>query len=96
MAAKAKRVEVSAEDRAALERIVRSRKAEQRMVERARIVLEAGEGHPAAEIARRVGCSPGTARKWRGRYERDGLAGLVDAPRPGLPSGRGHCADSPA
>ena len=85
MAAPAKRIEISAEDRAALERIVRSRKAERRMVERARIVLEAGEGRSAAEIARRVGCSLATAKKWRARYERAGLAGLSDAPRPGRP-----------
>ena len=85
MAAPAKRIEISAEDRAALERIVRSRKAERRMVERARIVLEAGEGRSAAEIARRAGCSLATAKKWRARYERAGLAGLSDAPRPGRP-----------
>ena len=85
MAAAAKRVGISMEDRAALERIVRSRKAEWRMVERARIVLEAGEGHPAGAIARRVGCSLQTAKKWRARYERDGLEGLKDAPRAGRP-----------
>ena len=85
MAAKAKRIVVSAEDRAALERIVRSRTAERRMVERARIVLEAAEGRPAEQIARTVGCSLTTARKWRSRYEREGMAGLSDAPRPGRP-----------
>ena len=85
MAAKAKRVEISGEDRARLERLVRSRMAERRTVERARIVLEAGEGRPAAEIARRVGCSLPTAKKWRARYEREGLDGLKDAPRPGRP-----------
>jgi transposase len=83
MAATAKRIEIGVEDRAALERIVRSRTAERRMVERARIVLEAGAGRPAAEIAQRVGCSLPTVKRWRARYERDGLAGLKDAPRPG-------------
>ncbi len=85
MAAKVKRIEISEEDRAALERLVRSRTAERRMVERARIVLEAGEGRPAAEIARRVGCSLPTAKRWRARFEREGLAGLKDEPRPGRP-----------
>ena len=85
MAAHAKRIEIRSEDRAALERVVRSRKAERRMVERARIVLEASGGRPAAEIAERVGCSPQTVKKWRGRYERHGLGGLADAPRPGRP-----------
>ena len=45
----------------------------------------AAEGRPAARIAAEVGCSARTAWKWRLRYERDGLAGLSDAPRPGRP-----------
>jgi hypothetical protein len=50
MAAAAKRIEVAVEDRRRLMRIVRSRTAERRMVERARIVLAAAEGRsgPAA------------------------------------------------
>lgn len=85
MAAKAKRIEIGTEDRAALERIVRAHTSERRMLERARIVLGAGEGRPAFEIARRLGCSVSTVKKWRGRYECEGLAGLKDAPRPGRP-----------
>jgi transposase len=85
MAARAKRIVVGSEDRVELERLVRSRTAERRAVERARIVLAAGEGRPAAWIAEEVGCSERTVWKWRGRYERDGLAGLLDAPRPGRP-----------
>ena len=45
------------------------------MVERAMIVLAAGEGEPAAKIAERVGCSEQTVLRWRTRYEQDGLAG---------------------
>ena len=52
-----KRIEIGLEDRAELERIVRSRRAERRMVERAEVVLAAAEGLPAREIAARVGCS---------------------------------------
>jgi transposase len=85
MAAAAKRIEIVGEDRVALERIVRSRTAQRRMVERARIVLEAGEGRSAAAIARRLGCAVSTVKKWRAGYERDGLAGLREAPRPGRP-----------
>jgi hypothetical protein len=51
---------------------------EVRMVGWARIVLAAAEGLKALEICDRVGCSEVT--KWRGRYERDGMAGLRDAP----------------
>jgi transposase len=85
MAATAKRLEVGAEDRRELERIVRSRKAERRAVERARIVLAASEGRSAARIASEVGCSERTVKKWRRRFEADGLAGLRDAARPGRP-----------
>ncbi|MCA1678614.1 MAG: IS630 family transposase, partial [Actinobacteria bacterium] len=77
--------EVSDEDRVELERIVRAASSEVRMVERARIVLCAAEGLTAAGIASRVGCGEKTAKKWRGRYARAGIAGLRDAPRPGPP-----------
>jgi transposase len=85
MAAKAKRIEIGEDDRVALERVVRSRTAERRMVERARVLLEAAEGRPAGEIAARLGLALSTVKKWRARYERAGLAGLADAPRPGRP-----------
>jgi transposase len=80
-----KQIEVSAEDRAELERIVRAVSCEVRMVERARIVLCAAEGLKGAEIAERVGCSLPTVVKWRGRFARGGLQGLGDAPRSGRP-----------
>jgi transposase len=85
MPAAAKQIELGDEDRAALERIVRAGTAERRMVERARIVLGAAEGHPAKRIAAEVGCALNTAKKWRGRFERRGLEGLGDLPRPGKP-----------
>jgi putative transposase len=85
MPALAKHIEVGAEDRAELERIVRSSTAEMRMVERAQVVLHAAEGHSAAKIGRLLGCSTNTAQKWRARYEQDGLAGLCDLPRSGKP-----------
>ena len=54
-----KRIEISDEDRVELERIVRASSSEVRMVERARIVLAAGEGLSTAQIAERVGCGSG-------------------------------------
>jgi transposase len=80
-----KRVEISVEDRRELERIVRASSSEVRMVERARIVLAAGEGLTTGQIAERVGCSERTVKKWRPRYARGGLEGLRDAPRSGAP-----------
>ena len=60
MAAPAKRIEISGEDRRELERIVRSRTAERRALERARIVLAAAEGRSATRIAAEVDCSERT------------------------------------
>src|SRR5262249_27390031 len=51
----------------------------------ARIVLAAAEGRSAARIASELGCSEPTVKKWRRRFEADGLAGLRDAPRSGRP-----------
>lgn len=80
-----RRIEVSDEDRVELERIVRAPSSEVRIVERARIVLAAGEGLTAERIAERVGCSERTVKKWRPRYARLGIEGLRDAPRSGAP-----------
>jgi len=80
-----KQIEVSEDDRAELGRIVRAVSSEVRLVQRARIVLGAGEGLGALEICERVGCSEPTVTKWRGRYAERGIAGLCDAPRSGPP-----------
>jgi transposase len=80
-----RQIEVSAEDRAELERIVCAVSSEVRMVQRARIVLAAADGLSGSEICERVGCSEPTVTKWRGRYAKRGLDGLRDAPRSGPP-----------
>jgi hypothetical protein len=85
MAAHAKRIEIEAEDRPLLEKWAGARATERRLVDRARIVLMAGEGRPASEIAQRVGCSLPTVKTWRTRYERDRLDGLRDLPKAGRP-----------
>jgi transposase len=85
MAAPVKQIGMSVEERRVVERVVRSRRAERRAVERARIVLAAADGRSAARIASEVGCSEQTVKKWRRRFEADGVPGLRDAPRPGRP-----------
>jgi transposase len=85
MANHAKVLDVSEEDRQVLVSRVQARTVPVRDLERARIVLLAAEGLPAAEIAARVGCSRPTVTLWRTRYEKDGLDGLGDAPRSGAP-----------
>jgi transposase len=68
-----------------LRALVRARTTEQRLVQRARIVLRAAEGRPNRQIADEVGVAPMTVLLWRDRYARAGLAGLADEPRPGRP-----------
>jgi len=64
---------------------LRAGTSEQRMVERARIVLAAAAGEGTNEIARALGTRPARVSKWRTRFARERLAGLVDEPRPGAP-----------
>jgi hypothetical protein len=85
MANHPKVLDVSAEDLKVLQSRVQARTVSVRDLERARIVLLAAEGLPAAEIASRVGCSRPTVTLWRSRYAKDGIDGLGDAPRSGAP-----------
>jgi transposase len=76
---------VNESDLEILRALVRARTTEQRLVQRARIVLRAAEGTPNRRIAAEVGVAPMTVLLWRERYERAGLAGLADEARPGRP-----------
>lgn len=83
MIPKAAEVRLSPEDRLVLEARVRAPTSEQRDVLRARIVLLAAEWRSTRSIAHIVGAMPYTVSTWRGRYSREGLAGLIDRRRPG-------------
>jgi transposase len=72
-------IALTIDERRALEALARSRKSEARMRDRARVVLLAASGTGSRAIAREVGCTPGTASKWRVRYANDRLAGLNEA-----------------
>jgi transposase len=63
-------------ERGELEGLARSTKSEYRLRQRARIVLLAAAGTPTRAIGRQVGCTTGTASKWRVRYAANRLAGL--------------------
>jgi len=67
---------LTAEERTELEGLARSTKTEHRLRQRARIVLLAADGVASRSIGRAVGCTTGTASKWRVRYARKRLAGL--------------------
>jgi transposase len=72
-------------ERRELSRRARSTRTPYRDRMRARIVLAAGDGDANAAIARRVGVSVDTVRKWRQRFVTGRLAGLRDSKRSGRP-----------
>ena len=79
-----RRPNVGDEDRKELERLVRARTTEQRVVLRARIVLLSGEGVGTGQIRERLGTTTPTVTRWRERYAQEGVRGLLkDAPRAG-------------
>ena len=79
---KIERIQVSPEDRDRLQ-LVKDRNTPQKMVWRAQIVLVAGDGMGAVAIAATVGKSVLTVRRWRRRYAKAGVEGLLkDATRP--------------
>lgn len=70
---------------AELQSLARRRKTAQAVALRARIILRATEGLTNIEIAEDLGTTRETVGKWRSRFARDGMQGLLDAPRPGRP-----------
>jgi transposase/transposase-like protein len=67
------------EERAELESLARATKTEHRTRMKAQIVLMAADGAPTRAIGRALGCTTGTASKWRVRYAKDRLAGFSEA-----------------
>ena len=62
----------------------RSRSAPQ-LARRARLVLACAVGRDNKTVAKRLRLSPATVGKWRARFVRDRVDGLLDEPRPGAP-----------
>lgn len=78
-------IELSAQEREALTRLMARRKTAQDMALRARIVLACGEGLSSKAAAERLGVCEKTVGKWRRRFSESRLDGLYDEPRPGGP-----------
>lgn len=78
-------LELSETERRVLQGWVRQTTAPQALVLRARIVLACAQGGSNTQIARDLGTSRETVRKWRARFAENRLEGLTDAPRPGAP-----------
>jgi hypothetical protein len=79
------RIELTPEERSALEHRTRRQTASRREVFRAQIVVLAADGLRNDEIAERLGTVRTTVSRWRKRFFEDRAAGLDDRPRSGRP-----------
>jgi len=80
-----KPLEIADEDRDKLRTIALRPKSAQAMAMRARIVLCCGQGMSNSEVARKLHIAGATVGKWRERFRKLGLEGLLDEPRVGAP-----------
>jgi transposase len=78
-------LELSIEERETLQRWTRRAKTAQALALRARIVLSCATGQPSKTVAAHLGVRSQTVGKWRNRFLRCRLDGLLDEPRPGAP-----------
>ena len=77
---------INPEERRELLRVVSLRSVPQSVALRARIILGAAEGIGNKVLARQLATSLPTVLLWRGRYQAEGLAGILeDRPRCGRP-----------
>ena len=79
-------IRLTDEERGTLEQWSRRGKSEQRLVERAKIILLAHEGRTNEQIATALGTRTARVSKWRQRFGAGRLAGLNDAERSGKPA----------
>lgn len=82
---KAKAIELTVEEHSRLLEWTRRHKTGQALALRARIVLAARQELPNTQIARELGVNRGTVNRWRARFLKARLEGLLDEPRPGAP-----------
>jgi transposase len=80
-----KPLEIADEDRDKLTTVARRPKSAQAMAMRARIVLSCGQGMSNSEVGRKLHITSATVSKWRERFRKDGMDGLLDEPRVGAP-----------
>jgi transposase len=81
--AKATEIKLTEEENDLLKSWVNKGTTEQRMAERARIIIAAGEGKTTKEIAEDFNMRRAKVSKWRIRFAQYRIVGLEDAPRPG-------------
>ena len=90
----AKKIFLSDAELTTLSKWVRSGKTENRLVFRARIILEAHRGLDNKRIAKYLNTTASTIGKWRYRFMIERIEGLRDAIRPGKPPKYGEEVDT--
>src|SRR5258708_14463171 len=76
---------LSSDERDYPERQVRRRRVARSMSERCRIILRCADGLPSKVVAAELGIHEHTVGKWRRRFLKDRIEGLLDEARPGRP-----------
>lgn len=78
-------LQLSPEEREAMERWARRPTTAQALALRARIILACAVGRTNTAVAAELGLAKPTVGKWRARFVERRLDGLLDEPRPGAP-----------
>jgi transposase len=81
----APQITLTTEEAETLKATSKSRTAELRQVERAKIILACSADKQNKQIAEEMGIAIPTVAKWRKRFAEQGLPGLRDSERPGKP-----------
>ncbi len=76
---------LSSDERAYLERQVRRHRVPRSLSERCRVILRCADGAPSKSVASELGLHEHTVGKWRRRFLKDRVEGLLDEARPGRP-----------
>src|SRR5690242_12039699 len=76
---------LSDEERATLVRWSRRARSAQVLAMRAKIILACGEGTSNTDVAKELDVHLSTVGKWRRRFVKERLDGLIDEQRPGRP-----------
>src|ERR1700691_3510632 len=79
------KIRLTSEQEDDLQRFARSRTLPARLVERAKMLVGCAAGHGVEEIAAQLNVARQTVARWLGRFEAQGMQGMEDAPRSGLP-----------
>lgn len=76
---------LSRDERAYLKRQVRGRRVARSLSERCRAILRCADGIASKSVANELGIHEHTVGKWRRRFLKDRIEGLLDEARPGRP-----------